>query len=221
MKKTYLVFGVFVLAIVLTSCSIQFPYDSYEDYSGYRIVFLVEPDDADVLLNGRFIGLAYEFSTRESALRLASRNNELVLKKSGFVEEPIDLGDYTSRAITLKIKMKPDTQFDAKTPVREEMGKEAYEPKTEPVMPLPQDQKQQESSAPSTLVRLEVTPVDTAIYLNGKFWGIAPETGKIGNLRLKPGKYLFEAFKPGYKPFSRESVVPKQETFDIRINLEK
>lgn len=221
MKKAYPILGVFVLALTLTSCSIQFPYDSYEDYSGYRIVLLVEPDDADVLLNGRLIGLAYEFSTRESALRLASRNNELVLKKRGFVEETVDLGDYTSRAITLKIKMKPDTLSAAKTPVREETGKEAYEPKTEPVMPLPQDQKQQESAAPSTLVRLEVTPADTAIYLNGKFWGIAPETGKIGTLRLKPGKYLFESFKPGYKPFSREFVVPKQETLDIRINLEK
>ena len=221
MKKAYLTLGVLALAFSLTSCSIQFPYDTYEDYGGYRITLLVEPDDAEVMLNGRLIGLAYEFSTRESALRLASRNNELVIKKKGFIEEFIDLGGYTSRVITVKIKMNPDKRFVAKVPVPEEKGKEEYEPRTEPVISPPQDQKQQESLSPPTLVRIAVVPADTAIYLNGKFWGIAPETGKIENLHLKKGKYLFEAFKPGYKTFSKEFDIPKAEKFDIKINLEK
>jgi len=221
MKKAYLILGVLALAFSLTSCSIQLPYDTYEDYSGYRITLMVEPDDAEVMLNGRLIGLAYEFSTRESALRLASRNNELVIKKKGFSEEFVDLGDYTTRDITVKIKMNPDKRFVAKVPVQEEKGKEEYEPKTEPVIPTPPEQKQQEPLSPPTLVRLEVEPADTAIYLNGKFWGIAPETGTIENLRLKKGKYRFEAFKPGYKTFSREFDIPKAEKFDIKINLEK
>lgn len=221
MKKVYLTLGVLALLVGLTSCSIQFPYDTYEDYGGYRITLLVEPDDAEVMLNGRLIGLAYEFSSRESALRLASRNNELVIKKKGFIEEYIDLGGYTSRTITVKIKMNPDKRFASPVPVQEEKGKEEYKPKTEPVLPPPQDQKQPESLSPPTLVQLEVVPADTAIYLNGKFWGIAPETGKIENLRLKKGKYLFEAFKPGYQSFRREFDIPKAEKFEIRIRLEK
>jgi hypothetical protein len=221
MKKAYLTLGVLALAFSLTSCSIQLPYDTYEDYDGYRITMLVEPDDAEVLLNGRLIGLAYEFSTRESALRLASRNNELVIQKKGFIEEFIDLGGYTSRTITVRIKMNPDKRIAAKVPVPEERGKGELEPKTEPVIFPPQDRKQQEPLPPPTLVRLVVAPADTAIYLNGKFWGIAPETGKIENLRLQKGKYLFEAFKPGYKTFRKEFDIPKTEKFDININLEK
>ena len=52
-----------------------------DDYDGVRVVLHVVPDDADVLLNGRFIGVAYEFASQGTALRLASRLNELVLKK--------------------------------------------------------------------------------------------------------------------------------------------
>ncbi len=208
------------------ACTINLPYDMIDDYDGVYVLMKVAPDDADVLLNGRFIGCAYEFSTPRSVLRLASRQNELIFRKKGFSEEAVDLRSYSSRNITLKIDLKTQTAEvgteagDKGIPVRE--TDEAYAAKSEIPPPPPAAEKPSaaEERFLSTVV-LTVTPAESAIYIDGKFWGLAPVQGKIENLRLQPGKYVFEAFKPGFKVFKKEITVPKQEQFTLAIALQK
>ena len=66
---------------------------------------------------------------------------------------------------------------------------------------------------------LTVTPEEAAVYVDGRFWGVAPAAGKFMALRLPPGKHAFAAFKPGYAPHAREILVPKQERYELRIAL--
>ena len=82
-----------ILIVFLSACSFYLPSDYDRDFNDYRVILLVEPENAHVLLNGRFIGEAYEFSTSRSAIRLSSRDNEIIVKKEGYVEEVIDLYD--------------------------------------------------------------------------------------------------------------------------------
>ncbi|MCX6556822.1 MAG: PEGA domain-containing protein [Candidatus Aminicenantes bacterium] len=226
MKKIRFLLLVLFFISLGVACTIHFPFDMLDDYEGVTVVMKIVPDDADVLLNGRFIGVAYEFSTPGSALRLASRLNELVFKKEGYREESVDLRTYASRNITLRLNLEERSLKAApETPAKNipaEENDEAYKAQNETPPPLPVAEKTvPEKNRFLATIILTVAPAETALYIDGKFWGVAPETGKIENLRLEPGKYLFEAFKPGYKNYKKEISVPKQEKFSLDIALQK
>ncbi|UCH98397.1 MAG: PEGA domain-containing protein [Candidatus Aminicenantes bacterium] len=218
------------LIFVFSACTFHFPYDWDWDYSEYRVILKVEPDDAHVLLNGKWIGEAYEFSTYASALRLKSRRNELIIKKEGYVEEAIDLYDYDTRKIVIQLKLLKDKDYTgpakSKKPARKAKPEEAekkpgYKAKTEPVKELPPEPKEESKQLVKPVdVILEIHPEESSIYLNGKFWGISPKEGKIENLRLKPGQYTLEVVKPGYQDYKREIEV-KEQKLDLIIKLEK
>ncbi len=87
--------------------------------------------------------------------------------------------------------------------------------------PLPAEQPEQPAERFQTQVALTVTPEETAVYIDNRFWGLAPAAGKAMFLRLPPGKYAIVAFKPGFRPFSQEVIVPRQETFSLAIALQK
>jgi len=227
MKKISFLLPVLFFISLGAACTINVPYDVMSDYDGVYVIMKIVPDDADVLLNGKLIGTAYEFSTSRSALRLASRLNELVFKKKGYVEEAVDLRSYSSRNITLRINLELQAGKTAAAPAAKDTEakdteQEAYAAETETPPPPPPAEK---PDAPEerflTSVLLTVTPAETAIYIDGKFWGLAPEAGKIENLRLKPGKYVFEAFKPGFSSYKKEVAVPKAEKFTLAITLQK
>ena len=231
MKNLSYAFLLVSLIVALSACTFHFPYDYWEwDYTEYRVILKVEPDDAQVLLNGKWIGEAYEFSTDNSALRLASRNNELVIKKEGYVEEAIDLYEYNTRKIIIHLKLRIDKDYTGpvhpKTPAKKVTPKEAeikpgYEAKTEPGKQIPSGPPEESKPVGKPVdVILEIQPEEASIYLDGKFWGIAPPGGKIENLRLEPGKYTLEVAKPGYQDYKQEIEV-KEQKLKILINLEK
>ena len=107
----------------------------------------------------------------------------------------------------------------AKAPAPEEQP--AYEAKSEPLPAQPEEKPVAAEERFLTQVALTVTPEETAVYIDGKFWGLAPADGKTASLRLPPGKYVFTAYKPGFKNFSREVIIPKQEKFALAIALQK
>jgi len=225
MKNISLLSAVLFFSIAFAACTINVPYDMMDDYDGVHIVMHVAPDDADVLLNGRFIGAAYEFASAGSALRLASRQNELVFKKKGFREEVIDLRSYSSRNITLKVNLESENTPDATEPAVAKVSapedQQAYDAKSELTLPQPAEKPTVAEERSLTQVTMTVTPEETAIYIDGNFWGLAPAEGKTATLRLKPGKYVFTGFKPGFRIYSKEITVPKQENFALAIALQK
>ncbi len=230
---------VFVSLVMFTSCALTFPYDwdSDYEYQQYKIVLKVDPDDAQVILNGKWIGDAYEFSTSDTAIKLSSRNSEIVIKREGFIEEVVNLHDYSSHNITVRLKLQPDTDTEYRGTVKDKPAakplptkvkpvdtekKTGYTPKPEPEKktPMPAEDITEAVSVKTVEVGLEIQPLESSIYFNGKFWGISPESGKIQNLRLKPGKYTLEVVKPGYKTFKKELEV-KDQTVSLCIKLEE
>jgi hypothetical protein len=225
MKNISFLTAVLFFICAFAACSINVPWDVMDDYDGVHVVMRVSPDDADVLLNGRLIGAAYEFSAAGSALRLASRQNELVFAKKGFREEVVDLRSYSSRHITLKVNLMredaPDAAESAAAKVSPSGEQQAYEAKSEPLPAQPAEKPIAGEERSLTQVTLTAAPEETAIYIDGKFWGLAPAAGKTATLRLPPGKYAFTAFKPGFKIYIKEITVPKQENFELTITLQK
>jgi hypothetical protein len=213
------------------ACTINFPYDFQEEAAGIEVVMQVTPDDADVLLDGRLIGSAYEFSTPRSALRLASRHHELAFSKKGYQRQFADLSSHSARNITLRIELQAEEPRSVGVVIPRSPTisggqtvpgtSRADEAKSEPLPPLPAEKPVAAPEHPLTLVMLTVTPAETAIYIDGKFWGLAPETGRIENLRLRPGKYVFEAFKPGFRVFKQEVTVTGGEQTILTIAMQK
>ncbi len=111
MIKKLIFLWILLLILLSSACTVHVPYGWDMDYHEYRVILRVVPDDADVLLDGKFIGEAYEFSEPDSALRFRSRNHELVIKKKGYVEEVIDLYDYSTRDITIRLKLLRDRKY--------------------------------------------------------------------------------------------------------------
>jgi hypothetical protein len=221
MNNTKRLLVMMILVGAFAACSIHVPWEMMDDYDGVRVVMRVTPDDADVLLNGRFIGAAYEFASAAVALRLASRENELVFRKQGFREQVVDLRGYSSRRITVKVELNPAEPGSPAGPAAASETDPAYEAKSEPLPPLPAEKPVPAAERYLTEVALTVTPEETAVYIDDRFWGLAPAPGKVMFLRLPPGKYAFTAFKPGFVPLSREIVVPKQEKLELEITLKK
>jgi hypothetical protein len=227
MKNIRLAIVILLFVGACAACTLNVPWDVMDDYDGVRVVMRVVPDDADVLLNGRFIGAAYEFASQGTALHLASRQNELVLKKKGFREKAIDLRNYSTRNIIVKAELESAAPPFAVTapagpaPEANAQDNPAYEAKSEPLPPLPSEKPAPVEKGYITEITLTVTPEETAVYIDGKFWGLSPAAGKTADLRLPPGKYSFSAFKPGFKAYSREVVVPRQAKFSLAIVLQK
>ncbi len=228
MKKIF--YPVLLTAILLLpACSFHFPYDWDSEYSygDYSIVLKVNPDDAQVLLNGKFIGEAYEFSTRASALKIRSANNELVIKKDGYIEEEIDLDKYNMRRITITLELKPDMVLTRKTVVKGEVappppppkGKE--EGKIVKEMEIPKGEVKSSVTGIFAPVILEISPEESSIYVDGKFWGIAPEGGVINNFNLQKGNHRIEVLKPGYKTVQKNINVAGEKELKVIIKLEK
>ena len=215
--------------LLLPACSFNFPsdWDSEYSYGDYSIVLKVNPDDAHVLLNGKFIGEAYEFSTRASALKIRSARNELVIKKEGYLEEEIDLDKYNMRKITISLELKPDMVLTRKTVVKPDVAppppppKEKTEGKVVKEKEVPKGEVKSSTPAVFAPVILEVGPADSSIYVDGKFWGVAPEGGVINNFNLQKGKHRIEVLKPGYKTVQKNINVAGQKELKVIIKLEK
>jgi hypothetical protein len=219
-----------VLVFLVSACTVHVPFGMDWDSPAVRVVLIVEPEDAQVLVNGKWIGEAYEFSTRDAAIRLASRNNEIVIKRKGYIEEVVDLYDYEGSTLNVRMKLRRDKDY------RDTGDKTASRPPrppepprvTEKIESKKADKEIPEVEAPiedlngdePVAVTLEISPDEASIYLNGKFWGIAPPSGRIENLRLKPGKYTIEVVKPGYKTYRKELNLKVQEV-NLNIKLEK
>ena len=220
-----IIFGLLLsVAFLFSACSFYLPHD-YDEFHDFSVIFLVEPETAQIILNGKFIGEAYEFSTDKSALRISSRNNEITVKKEGYIEEVIDLREYDSRVIKIRLKLLEDGEY-TKEVKEEKPVSRRFKPKYKPrpsaeKKPEKKVEIKKDKSDPYIKVILEIEPAESSIYIDGKFWGISPQGKKIGNLRLKPGKYTLEVVKPGYKSYKKELDITGEEDLKLVIDLKK
>ena len=214
--------------LLLGACTIHMPFDPVSDYDfrTYNIVFEVVPDDALILVDGRLVGEAYEFSQPEAALRLRGVRHEVVIKREGYREEVVSLREYGGSRVLVRRNLTPETPETGIRPPQAPVQPEAktVEPQPIPDEEVPPEEAAEEApEAPSmeaVTVSLEVKPAEAAIYLNGDFWGISPPSGRIDSLRLMPGTYTIEVVRPGYASVKKVIEV-KDKALQIVIALVK
>ena len=231
MKKVLIYFGLMSILLFTSACSLYIPMDLDFEGRSIRVLIIAEPDDASVLLNGKLIGEAFEFSTYSSALKLRSRDNELIIKKRGYIEEVIDLYEYSSSKITVRIKLRPD-KYDQKQPPKTSVPlpqtkKTAKKPEhiAKEVTPIKKEEtkKTQTQTAKTayTDLTLSVTPQEASIYIDGEFFGISPKNGIIKNLKLKSAEHTISVLKPGFKAITYKIDLTGKKKFELSLHLIK
>ncbi|HET7291776.1 MAG TPA: PEGA domain-containing protein [Vicinamibacteria bacterium] len=67
-------------------------------------------------------------------------------------------------------------------------------------------------------LRLEVSPDDASVYVDGAFWGSAREARY---LTLRPGRHTLEFVRPGFEVDGRDVEVVSGETGVVRVELQR
>jgi len=196
---------------------------------------IVDPEDAKVYVDGYYAGEVDEFDGLMQRLTLAPGRHEILLKKDGYVSHRMKV--YVEQNTTIKLRhdmekgMGPDTLEDLAGERGLEEERRRAERSDEEAVPREreegeEDQDAERSSrlpAPSLegsqtpgLLALRVTPEDASVYVDGRFFGSARQTGEI---ELSPGPHRVEIVRPGYRTIERDLVIEAGRTLTLGLAL--
>ncbi|HEY5906638.1 MAG TPA: PEGA domain-containing protein [Vicinamibacteria bacterium] len=203
---------------------------------------LVDPEDTKVYVDGYYAGEVDEFDGLMQRLNLAAGRHEILLKKDGYRSHRIKL--YVERDATIKLRhdmekgMGPDTLEDlaGDRGLEEERRRAERRPEADEDAELgaPQERELEQDQdlgrapqlhAPSPegsvtpgLLILRVTPEDASVYVDGRFFGSARQTGEI---ELSSGRHRVEIVRPGFRTVERDVVVDAGRTLTLGIALDR
>lgn len=204
--------------LIMTGCAFHIPGPLFEDdYDFYLTVRLdIDPDDAEVFLDGRLIGEAYEFADSDSPIRLSSHNHTLTFRRSGYYETVVDLDEYRGRRIVLvqKLRALPASSVSRVIPPKTELpaAAAAAEAKAEA-------EAETETATGRFALILNVQPAEATIYIDNRFWGISPADGQIGRISFTEPEIRIDVLKPGCKPVHKTVKLTEQGE-ELKIVLE-
>lgn len=70
-------------------------------------------------------------------------------------------------------------------------------------------------------LRVEVTPRDASVYLDGRFVGTGEELAAAPDLRVKPGEHVLEVVRPGYETQTRRFTVTPGDSLNQQMELDQ
>ena len=71
-------------------------------------------------------------------------------------------------------------------------------------------------------VRLDVTPRDAAVHVDGYYAGSVDDfDGALQRIALEPGPHRFEIVAPGYEPIAFEVIVRPNQTIRYHGNMQR
>jgi hypothetical protein len=75
---------------------------------------------------------------------------------------------------------------------------------------------------PGAAVRLEVTPKEAEVYVDGYYAGVVDDfDGTFQRLRVEPGEHEIELYLDGYRPVKQKIYLTPDNTFKIKYTMEK
>jgi len=75
---------------------------------------------------------------------------------------------------------------------------------------------------PGAAVRLEVTPKEAEVYVDGYYAGVVDDfNGTFQRLRVEPGEHEIELYLDGYRQVKQKVYLSPDNTFKIKYTMEK
>jgi hypothetical protein len=219
------------------------PYGYGYGYYGYgpaisEARLQVKPNDAEVFVDGYYVGRVDSFDGVFQRLDLPPGEHELVIYRDGYhtyhqknlfrpgegykiqaVLEPLAAGE--AQEPRPKSSSTPPT---ARAPYEQPApsGQPApYGPGPEGgrTVPLPERRGSDHAeSAGFGTLSLRVQPADAIVTIDGERWD-SPSGGSRLQLQLATGRHRIDVNKPGYKPYSTSVEIREGETETINVSL--
>lgn len=181
-----------------------YPY-YYPDYYNYApttsyIKTDVDPEEAEVYLDGKKIGIADDYDGWPSYLKVTPGKHHLVFKLKGYEDLTIDVDAVPGRIHQVDYKM--FKVGEAPPPAKES----------------------KESKAPEVTggtLRLRLTPADAKVLVDGAP-AASTTSGDVVEVKgLAAGKHKIEVQKEGYKSFSFEVTLENGSEYGLGVTLKK
>lgn len=188
------------------------------------IDFDVDPEDAEVYLDGEMIGIADNFDGFPSYLWLRKGTYDVVVYRPGYQTlarqvslnpgEMVDFNDTLQRGEAVR----PEDLPAKSTERREERLRRDRERVAEAAIKARVRDRDFEVGR----IHLDIQPDDATVYLDGRFLGSAGELSFLSaGVVAEPGQHSIEVVRPGYRTEKRSVVVALGESVDIEVELHR
>ena len=209
----------------------QYPYPYY--YGGsYDLTgaarLQVSPKQAQVFVDGYYVGLADEFDGTMQRLRVDAGQHEVALYLEGYrtvrtpilfrrdgtvtirtAMEPLAAGETSERPTPLAPR--PGYRDDPYAP-EPQFGARAYPGERMPPPPAPDGREDYGTLA------LRVQPGDAEILIDGQHWD-GSDNGSRLSVQLADGSHHVEVRREGYRPYTANVRIRRGQTESLNISL--
>jgi hypothetical protein len=204
------------------------PYATYHRIYSYDFGSLrlqVEPDDAEVYVDGYYAGEVDDFNGIFQRLHVRPGRHEIAFKRHGFRTHRVKVYVPVGGTLKVRYEMQPGQASDVTEAV---IGSPDEMERADKARALPtlegEDEEAIEDEPPASAsgrpaeVRLAVKPADAAVYVDGRFLGNGED---VDELQLAPGKHRVEVVRPGFATFEKDIELTAGEGRDLKVELDK
>lgn len=201
-----------------------YPYYGPSDHTWGALDLDVRPEEAQVYLDGDYVGIADNYDGYPRYLWLERGEHRLVFVLNGYETLVRDLNVRAGEIISLKDRLVPGTSTPADEYAPYDASEaEATSPPEATAMPGSErgpSAARDVRAAPARL-DLRVSPADAAVYLDGRFLGTGDDLNRLhSGLLLDPGEHRIEASRPGYRTSTTTVVAEEGKDASVHIELE-
>lgn len=171
-----------------------------------RLDLEIDPDEADVYLDGVYKGVVDDFDGHPDYLWVEPGRHTLELRKR----------KYQTLRILFAVEANEERRFPQKLYKLRE-----GEPELVELNMLPPETAAKEEKSGVALLKFLVEPEDAALWIDGAFVGVAAGfDGDPDKAQVTSGKHRLELTRPGYQTWAGDVVLGPQQERTIRVTLE-
>ncbi len=189
----------------------------------------VKPKKTEVYVDGEYVGTAGKFDGYPGYLWLTEGSHQLVFHREGWqtVARKVSVRSGPVRRLKLALAEGPTTPpeelFEAAPRAAAASERPRPSRAAPPVAPTgerPEREAAMDVRGEPGRFRLEVTPLDASVYLDGRFLGSAEELARLhAGMLIEPGEHFLDVQRPGYRSERvRFSVTGGDET-EVKVDL--
>ncbi len=181
---------------------------------------MVEPRQTKVYVDDYYAGVADDFDGIFQRLNLSTGRHDISLRLDGYETHKVKL--YVPLDHTIKIKhqmVRGSSEKVSESTVGDPVDEARYSRDPDDDYensPEHRDETRPDNWGERGTVRLDVSPSDASIYVDGVFRGTGQDLRKV---TLPEGRHRLEVVRPGYRTLERDVEVTAGETEEIEVDL--
>jgi hypothetical protein len=177
----------------------------------------IKPKKAEVFIDGRLVGEARDYNGNWDLLFLKPGLRSVEFRAPGYMTLTLWIDVESGGYIRIKDKLAEGEGSDPRSMARPARSESAAEEAVSDEDAVAADER-----LPQGLLRIEASPSDAAIYLDGEFLARADELARLhGALPVARGIHVIEVVRPGYIAVKKEIFVEQDEPRKVWIKLKR